>query len=67
MPFGINLRSDHQSADSIRSLWQMCNVLQESPSMAALGYPPHITLAVYDNIETNLLFDALDAATEDIP
>jgi len=35
--------------------------------MAALGYPPHITLAVYDNIETNLLFEALDAATEDIP
>ncbi len=67
MPFAINLRSDHESAEAIRYLWEKCSSFEASPSMAALDYPPHITLAVYDEMNTELLFAALDEAVVGIP
>jgi len=66
MPYSINLRSDNDSGDAIRSLWRKCGLLESSPSMPALNYPPHITLAVYDDIEEHELFGAFDLAIADI-
>jgi len=48
MAFAINLRSDHASAERLRELWFLSSELEDTSSMAALNYPPHITLAVYD-------------------
>jgi hypothetical protein len=48
MEFAISLRSDHPSADRVRTLWRDVERFEEEPSMALLGYPPHITLARYD-------------------
>lgn len=48
MGFAISLRSDHPSADNVRALWRVVERFEEEPSMARLGYPPHITLAIYD-------------------
>jgi 2'-5' RNA ligase len=36
-------------------LWDQVAGLETAPSMAALDYPPHITLAVYDNIDPERL------------
>jgi len=62
MSYSINLRSDNDSGDAIRSLWSECGVLENSPSMPALNYPPHITLAVYDDIGEQELVHAFDLA-----
>ena len=48
MAFAINLRSDNVSAERLRALWFLSSELEGASSMAALNYPPHITLAVYD-------------------
>jgi 2'-5' RNA ligase len=66
MPYAINIRSDDSTSDPIRSLWEQCAFLEESPSMAALNYPPHLTLAVYDEIDPDALSDALDASVGDL-
>jgi len=59
MAWAINLRSDDTSADSIRSLWRRFAALEKAPSMQNLNYPPHLTLAVYDQRPENL-FEVFD-------
>lgn len=49
MGFAISLRSDHPSADRIRALWSKVEPFEDEPSMRLLGYPPHVTLAIYDD------------------
>jgi len=61
MAFAVNLRSDDASAEGIRSLWETCGSLEATPSMVAMHYPPHITLAIYDEISTNDLIAGLFA------
>lgn len=60
--FAINLRSDNDTAKPIRKLWTDCGVLERCPSMAESGYPPHITLAVYDDLDPRTLFRVFDHA-----
>jgi 2'-5' RNA ligase len=61
MPYALNLRCDNDSAYGIRQLWAECSVLEESPSMVERLYPPHLTLAVYDEVQRENLFAGLDA------
>jgi 2'-5' RNA ligase len=68
MGFAICLRSDHPSGRLIRVLWREVEKFEARPSMALLGYPPHITLAIYDDgavREANVL-DALDQASQNL-
>lgn len=62
MAYAINLRSDNASADGIRSLWEKCSAIETSPSMVAMQYPPHITLAIYDDISMRSLFGGFSSA-----
>lgn len=62
MAYAINLRSDNSSSDSIRTLWDKYSAIESSPSMVAMRYPPHITLAVYDEISTSDLFAGFESA-----
>jgi 2'-5' RNA ligase len=50
MAFAISLKAVNDPAGPIRALWQEVARFESRPSMAALGYPPHLTLAVYDNV-----------------
>ena len=61
MAYAINIRSDNDSSDGIRLLWDQASVLEETPSLEALAYPPHLTLAIYDIADPAQLFDALDS------
>ncbi|TNC09563.1 2'-5' RNA ligase family protein [Methylobacterium terricola] len=68
MGFAISLRSDHPSAGTVRALWRDAAPFEERPSMARLGYPPHITLAIYDDgVREDEARDALDHACRDLP
>ena len=62
MAHAINIRSDDKSAEAIRSLWVECSALELAPSMGTLKYPPHITLAIYDQIGIPELTGAFDSA-----
>ena len=49
MPFALSLKSVDATADAIMSLWDQVSAFEDFPSMRALAYPPHITLAIYDS------------------
>jgi 2'-5' RNA ligase len=54
MMFGITLRT----ASDARPFWQLvdrASSFERSPSIRALGYPPHITLTRYSEISLDLL------------
>jgi 2'-5' RNA ligase len=55
MAFAISLKAANSTADPIRALWAEVARFESRPSMAALGYPPHITLAVYDAVDPERL------------
>ena len=48
MAFALSLSSSNASAAAITALWDQTSAFEDQPSMRALNYPPHITLAVYD-------------------
>ncbi len=49
MGFALSLRSDNASALAVAALWDRVGAFEETPSMRALDYPPHLTLAIYDS------------------
>jgi len=63
MPFAISVRAS--SARPIRALWEQVASFEDKPSMSALDYPPHITLAIYDAVSEDLLRFALDTTIKD--
>jgi 2'-5' RNA ligase len=62
MAFAISLKVVNDTADPIRALWEEVAQFESHPSMAALAYPPHLTLAVYDNLPSVQVSDALRKA-----
>lgn len=62
MAYAISLKAVNDTADPIRALWQEVARLESHPSMEALGYPPHVTLAVYDDIPPIRASDVLREA-----
>jgi 2'-5' RNA ligase len=59
MPFAIGIRTSKAAGAPLSELWDQFGQLEETPSMAALNYPPHVTLAVYDSIAEDQLRNAL--------
>jgi 2'-5' RNA ligase len=55
MAFAISLKAANDTVGPIRTLWEELAPLESHSSMAALGYPPHLTLAVYDDIAPDRL------------
>ena len=47
----VALKATGQSARFIRDLWQRVGAFETAPSMAALGYPPHISFLVFDDAD----------------
>jgi 2'-5' RNA ligase len=50
MAFAISLRVVNDTTGPIRTLWEEVARFESRPSMATLNYPPHLTLAIYDDI-----------------
>jgi 2'-5' RNA ligase len=61
MPFAINIKANGASAFPLYDLWRDFSAFEPSPSMASLGYPPHLTLAVYHSVSQSALRDAMRA------
>jgi 2'-5' RNA ligase len=50
MAFAISLKAVNDTTGPIRTLWEEVACFESRPSMATLNYPPHLTLAIYDDI-----------------
>jgi 2'-5' RNA ligase len=62
MAFAISLKAANSTADPVWALWAEISRLESQPSMAALDYAPHITLAVYDDVDPGRLRTVLAEA-----
>lgn len=67
MPYAIVLKCTDSSAAPVLNLWQEASRFETSPSMQALNYPPHLTLAVYQDIALPLLFAAARNVFDNMP
>jgi 2'-5' RNA ligase len=67
MAFAIGIRASDAAGAPLRDLWAEFTRLEETPSMIALNYPPHVTLAVYDSIPVEQLRDALRCELGTLP
>jgi len=59
MAYAISLKVTGSTAEPILALWDDVSRFESSPSMAPLNYPPHITLAVYDDIDPDRLISVV--------
>ncbi len=59
MGFAFSIKAPGSSGAPLCAQWERFARLEQAPSMVALDYPPHVTLAVYDHIGKDQLRDAL--------
>ncbi|MDE1993995.1 MAG: 2'-5' RNA ligase family protein [Rhizobiaceae bacterium] len=67
MPYAISLRCTNDTAAPILALWDQASAFEAVPSMASLNYPPHLTLAVYENINADRLRATLGTVFRGLP
>lgn len=60
MAFAVSLLLDAASSSMIRTYWERLAAANVSRAMIELGYPPHVTLAVYDTLDRDAALVALD-------
>ncbi|MEQ9642729.1 MAG: 2'-5' RNA ligase family protein [Alphaproteobacteria bacterium] len=61
MPYGISIQARGIDVFPILRLWDEAAAFEAAPSMAELDYDPHVTLAIYDEIDVERLRDAAAA------
>ena len=66
MAYAINLRCDNNTAEQLEHLWDRCSQLEEAPSMRAMGNPPHLTFAVYDELDQHILDAGFESALDSL-
>lgn len=67
MPHAIVLKCANDSAAPVLDLWREASRFETTPSMEALNYPPHLTLAVYQDIEMSSLVAAVQKIFGSMP
>jgi 2'-5' RNA ligase len=60
MPYGISLKCLNETASPVFKLWDKAAAFEETASMRALNYPPHLTLAVCQEFDADRLGEALE-------
>jgi hypothetical protein len=67
MAAAICLKAVNASAGPVRALWDEVARFESRPSMTGLGYPPHLTLAIYDHLPADQLKSVLREAFAGFP
>ena len=60
MAYGISLLLNAELADAVSERWHNLAAAGVSRSMPDFGYPPHVTLAVFDRLDAKVTAVALD-------
>ncbi len=66
MAYAVNLLFNASLADNVCEHWMRLADTGVSRSMLDLGYPPHVTLAVYDMLRADVAIAALDRIFENV-
>lgn len=66
MAYAVNLLFNHSLADAVAERWRRLADTGLSRSMLNLGYPPHVTLTVYDTLDADVATVALDQVFEKV-
>ncbi|MBX9774860.1 MAG: 2'-5' RNA ligase family protein [Xanthobacteraceae bacterium] len=66
MGFAISVKALGSTSARLRAYWDRFARFEQTPSMAALAYPPHVTLAVYERIHEDQLRAALRRVFKDV-
>jgi 2'-5' RNA ligase len=67
MAYAVSLLLDASAGALVSERWQQLADAGLSRSMLDLGYPPHVTLAVYDDLDVNTATTALDGTLTTAP
>ncbi|MDL2408360.1 2'-5' RNA ligase family protein [Rhizobium calliandrae] len=66
MPYAISLKCTNNTAMPVRDPWLQARAFETVPSMQGLNYPPHLALAIYENISPDRVCEAVRKAFHDI-
>jgi 2'-5' RNA ligase len=66
MAYAVSLLFNAEAADAISTRWQRLADADLSRSMLDLGYQPHVTLAVFDDLDADVAAAALDSIFNDV-
>jgi 2'-5' RNA ligase len=66
MAYAVNLLFNSSLANVVSERWTWLANADVSRSMLDLGYPPHVTLAVYDALRVDVATAALDRVFENV-
>lgn len=67
MPYAIVLKCSNATAAPVINLWSEAGRFETVPSMERLDYPPHLTLAVYEEILPADFFAATEQTFANVP
>ncbi len=67
MPYALTLKSLDPRAGALDLLCEEAARFEAAPSMAALGYAPHISLAIYDDVDVGGLSELAERLARDWP
>ncbi len=56
----VTIVAENDSQEHILRLWDQVSAFEDTPSMRALRYPPHLSLAIYEDIDQAQLRDAVE-------
>ena len=60
MAYAVSLLFNREVSEAVSGRWHQLAGAGLSCSMLDLGYPPHVTLAVFDHLDANVAAAALD-------
>jgi 2'-5' RNA ligase len=60
MPYAVTLTLDDLAATRVRRLWRIVDDSGHAPSVANLDYPPHVTLARFQDLDPLTTADVID-------
>ncbi|MEZ2222377.1 2'-5' RNA ligase family protein [Rhizobium sp. RCC_161_2] len=65
--YAISLKCTNDTATPILDLWRKASRFETTPSMQALNYPPHLTLAIYGDIAPEQPLEVMRKVFRDTP
>lgn len=65
--YAISLKCTNDTANPVLDLWREASRFETVPSMQALNYPPHLTLAIYGGIAPERALKAVRKIFRDMP
>jgi 2'-5' RNA ligase len=67
MPYAVTLRLDSRGKREVERLWRLIDASGVAPSIANIGYAPHVTLSRHETLDPLAVSDLLDGFAAGMP